>query len=344
MLGFGKKKEKPAEIANPESEQPKTPPYDVNNEVVFHVMPTRFKKQNADAKQAQKTGLLIMGAAAALIFLLLVVLAWYFLFSGKKAAVPTPTETAPTETATTTQAPTAQADPSLATATEPIIDMPAAPEAATSAPETASSSQATSTAATTESSQAAVVIASSTDSDNDGLTDPEEAILGTNKDKADTDGDGYSDLAEFAKGYNPNGAGKISSKILGSFQNNNFSIAYPATWQFTSSGNDSAIFRTADEQMIKVSLQPNIKNQTIVEWYKEQFGNKEIATSQYSSQVDLEGNYLWQGIYSPDRLTIYLTNGKMQTIASISYDLGFSGKLNYPELFSAMVNSFVLKN
>lgn len=341
MLGFGKKQEKPAVNADLEAEAPKNPPYDINSEVVFHVMPTRFKKQNADAKQAQKTGLLIMGIAAAVIFVLIMVFAWYFLFNNRKAVAPTSApETVQTEAATSTEEP---ASPSLATATEEVVEMPTVPEVATSVPQEASSSQATSTA-TAEIVQSAVVIASSTDSDNDSLTDPEEVVLGTSPDKTDTDGDGYSDSAEFTKGYNPNGAGKISAKILGTFQNNNFSITYPAAWQFTSSGNDSAIFRSPDEQMIKISLQPNVRNQTIVEWYKEQFGSKEIATSQYASQVDLEGNYLWQGIYSPDRLTVYLTNSKMQTIASISYDPGFSGKLNYPALFSAMVDSFVLKN
>jgi hypothetical protein len=343
MLGFGKKKNKPAENANPESELPKAPSYDVNDEVVFHVMPTRFKKQSADAKQAQKTGLLIMGSAAAVFFVLIAVLAWYFLLNGKKTPVQnTASESGQTDNLIATDTPVAPAGQLSATGTPEVIELPPVADVATSVPESASTSQATSTV--TEASQAAAVIASSTDSDNDGLTDPEEAILGTNKDKADTDGDGYSDEEEFAKGYNPAGIGKISPKIIGTFQNNNFSIDYPAAWQFTSSGNDSAIFRTGDEQMVKVSLQPNIKNQTLVEWYKEQFGNKEIVSSQYSSQVDIEGNFLWQGIYSPDRLTIYLTDGKMQTIVSISYDLGFSNALNYPQLFSAMVNSFFLKN
>jgi len=72
-----------------------------------------------------------------------------------------------------------------------------------------------------------------TDTDGDGLTDQEEAVLGTNpnlKDtdgdglsdyeevkiyhtdplKADTDGDGYSDGAEVKSGYNPLGAGKMT--------------------------------------------------------------------------------------------------------------------------------------
>jgi hypothetical protein len=70
------------------------------------------------------------------------------------------------------------------------------------------------------------------DSDNDGLTDDQEALLGTNPLKADTDadglsdsdevnvyktnplktdtdGDGYIDGEEVKNGYNPNGPGKL---------------------------------------------------------------------------------------------------------------------------------------
>jgi hypothetical protein len=41
------------------------------------------------------------------------------------------------------------------------------------------------------------------DSDQDGLTDQEEKMIGTDLSKADTDGDGYSDGKEVESGYNP---------------------------------------------------------------------------------------------------------------------------------------------
>jgi hypothetical protein len=49
------------------------------------------------------------------------------------------------------------------------------------------------------------------DTDSDGLSDYEEVkIYKTNPLSADTDGDGYLDGAEVKSGYNPNGAGKLS--------------------------------------------------------------------------------------------------------------------------------------
>jgi hypothetical protein len=48
------------------------------------------------------------------------------------------------------------------------------------------------------------------DTDEDGLTDYEEAIIWkTNPLAADTDGDGYPDGTEVRNGYNPLGAGKL---------------------------------------------------------------------------------------------------------------------------------------
>ncbi len=45
------------------------------------------------------------------------------------------------------------------------------------------------------------------DSDSDGLTDLQEAQLGTDPNKADTDGDGFNDGQEVKAGYNPLGPG-----------------------------------------------------------------------------------------------------------------------------------------
>jgi hypothetical protein len=49
----------------------------------------------------------------------------------------------------------------------------------------------------------AVVRAASLDSDNDGLTDDQEKIIGTDPLNPDTDGDGFNDGDEIKKGYSP---------------------------------------------------------------------------------------------------------------------------------------------
>ena len=47
------------------------------------------------------------------------------------------------------------------------------------------------------------------DTDDDGLTDLEEATYGTDPTKPDTDGDGYTDKGEIDAGYNPLGDGAL---------------------------------------------------------------------------------------------------------------------------------------
>ncbi|PJA86736.1 MAG: hypothetical protein CO141_03145 [Candidatus Moranbacteria bacterium CG_4_9_14_3_um_filter_42_9] len=42
-----------------------------------------------------------------------------------------------------------------------------------------------------------------TDMDNDGLTDEQEKVYGTDPTKQDTDGDGFKDGEEIANGYDP---------------------------------------------------------------------------------------------------------------------------------------------
>lgn len=52
------------------------------------------------------------------------------------------------------------------------------------------------------------------DTDNDGLTDQQEIIYGTDLNNPDTDGDGFKDGDEVKNGYNPKGAGKLTTKPL----------------------------------------------------------------------------------------------------------------------------------
>jgi hypothetical protein len=54
---------------------------------------------------------------------------------------------------------------------------------------------------------------SNDDNDEDGLTNKEEFVKGTNPVKADTDGDGYTDKEEIDKGYDPNNANSHPAKF-----------------------------------------------------------------------------------------------------------------------------------
>lgn len=115
--------------------------------------------------------------------------------------------------------------PVTAPVTQPeVIPPPAVPEVTTPAPETV--------APPAEPVAPVITVEPTVDTDNDGLTDTEEATAGTSAQVADTDadslsdyeeitlwktnplnpdtdGDGFSDGQEVKNGYNPNGAGKL---------------------------------------------------------------------------------------------------------------------------------------
>lgn len=84
------------------------------------------------------------------------------------------------------------------------------------------------------------------DTDNDGLTDEEEAKLGTDPNKADTDGDGYSDKTEVDTGHDPlKPAEKPTQEEVKkeeiadwkTYKNDayGYQIDYPASWSYKES-------------------------------------------------------------------------------------------------------------
>jgi hypothetical protein len=181
------------------------------------------------------------------------------------------------------------------------------------------------------------VFRAGTDTDQDGLTDEEETALGTNIQAADSDGDGYGDLAELNNDYNPTGAGKISeNKSLDSYLNTTFnlSLLYPDSWTLkVSSTEDSIIMTAPDTQFIQVLAQPNTEREDILSWYKKTFSVENIPTSQ------LVTNAAWDGVRTPDGLTVYLTNKDKSFVFIVTYNTGNTRILNYRNIFELILRS-----
>ena len=58
------------------------------------------------------------------------------------------------------------------------------------------------------------IVSDDIDTDGDGLSDNYEIKIGTNPLDSDTDGDGYPDGTEIRYGYDPNGPGKLPTKLI----------------------------------------------------------------------------------------------------------------------------------
>lgn len=327
---------KKTETKKEESEKPadvpvKEAPYQVENESVIHVMPTRFKSMRLDGDAAKKTGLFIFAAGGLFFLLFAGGLAYYFLVMPKNVGKVAVDNSKKEIVATTTEESNpvnlandgAVEEISTTTATTTIEQEPI--EVATST----------------------VVIAAPTfaaDSDGDGLSDVEEALFGTDSNSVDSDSDSYSDFAELDLGYNPAGAGRlIDNPNFAKYENVNFSLIYPISWPFKVLAEDSVLFTSPDNQLIQVGIQQNLTNQTITDWYQSQFAVEQVPVAQIVEQRDIAGNSLWMGVTSPDGFTVYLATEAKDKIYTVNYNTGANNVSSFGKLFKVMTSSLRIK-
>jgi hypothetical protein len=211
---------------------------------------------------------------------------------------------------------------SLSSSSTPLSSSTASSSAATTSPLTSPTDLASSTISLSSSTASTTVqIASSTvvaevDTDNDGLSDVEEALLGTNPASADTNGNGFSDLTELRNGYDPTKSGvKLSSSSPVMFYNFNnvATLVYPSGWQATENETkDAVVFSNGEKSFIQLSAQNNNqKALDISTWFQTEFNGLTPGGS-----VSGPG---WQGVYSPDQLTVYLMGTKTDKVYILAY-------------------------
>ncbi|MEO5928077.1 MAG: thrombospondin type 3 repeat-containing protein [Patescibacteria group bacterium] len=195
----------------------------------------------------------------ALAFLIIVLVAgigfavWYFFIHEK-----------PVETGIIT--PTSTNSPVVIAQDEPVIETPPAlpPEPGTNTPPPnipPPQSINTSTPATQQ--PPTIQIAEAADSDADGVSDPEEATLGTGATMPDSDGDGFTDGSELQNGYDP---AATNLSIAGSPRYHNVSISstlgvyVPAAWSVTSdptaSGRSVIVTGTPTSFIVEIGSRP----------------------------------------------------------------------------------------
>lgn len=211
---------------------------------------------------------------------------------------------------------------------------------ATTTPPNASSTEIQATSTPTAPTETQIQYNSGLDSDNDGLSDKEEAILGTDPSKPDSDGDGYQDSDELNGLYDPASKGKLTdNKNISLYKNlaKNYSVLYPTVWKVEKvDGDDSLIFMSADGQFFQIVAQANANKQTVEDWYKDQFNLTAINMN------NLMTGSGWTGIKSDDGLNVYLTDSLLKNIYVLSYAPGTDKTIDYSRLFAIFVKTFTL--
>lgn len=180
----------------------------------------------------------------------------------------------------------------------------------------------------------------SLDSDNDGLTDEEEKLFGTDSQKPDTDEDGYPDNTELANLYNPMGFKPeklIDSGLVKNYFNptRQYSVYYPSKWvaQALDTNNDEIMFSSDTGEFVEITLTDNPQSLPSKGWYLSQ-----SPGARAEDLVSVKTKEGIEGVLSPDGLTAYIPMG--QTIYVINYNIGLKTEINFLSTFKMMVASF----
>ncbi|MDO8668552.1 MAG: hypothetical protein Q7K35_05740 [bacterium] len=306
------------------------------DDIAIHTMPERFRHQPVRASSAKTTGIIIIGGGV-VVLILVSAGVYYFLFRQPSVTV--------------------KSEPPAAEVAKPVDQSQNQPEANQNIPESGTLNGsaiepvilpiddiATSTATSTPEAveeDLTVGLTPGLDGDSDGLTDAEEILLGSGTSTPDTDGDLYLDGAEMLNLYNPAGSDKLAANpSIAAYENKtfNYSVLYPNAWQSTvNGGDDSIMFKTADNQFFQIIVQPNAAGQPLDEWYMDQLGVTFI------NDIDRLNGVNWQGIKSSDGLTLYLMDLNQKNIFTLAYNPGENNILEYINIFNMMIKSFTLK-
>ncbi|MBI4281247.1 hypothetical protein HY625_00315 [Candidatus Uhrbacteria bacterium] len=189
-------------------------------------------------------------------------------------------------------------------------------------------------------------IVGSLDTDQDGLTDVEEAIYTTDPKKADTDGDGYLDGQEVQNLYNPSGTAPVrlaDSTLVKTYTNATFgyTLLYPASWTVRALDEKNpreVLFTAPTEEFIQVIVDDNAEGLSAVQWYTKQFPDVALASLERIFVDTMEG------VWTKDKTTAYLTtidaSGGKRLLYGITYNYGERTEVNFGTTLKMMLQSF----
>lgn len=178
------------------------------------------------------------------------------------------------------------------------------------------------------------------DTDSDGLSDLEEALLKTDARQPDTDSDGFLDGNEVFHLYNPNGrapAKLVEAGLVRRLESPiGWKIDFPPTWESAVSvdGASSTIV-TGHGEIFLVSVLENDQKKPILDWYMA--SHPDVQATQILQFRSKRG---YQGILGPDLLTTYIPWDNRVFV--FTYTLNGQAFINYRTLYSMMLNSLEL--
>jgi len=170
------------------------------------------------------------------------------------------------------------------------------------------------------------------DNDNDGLTNFEEKLLGTDPDVKDTDGDGYGDYAELQNGYDPlRVATKLSKSSAVKFAKIGLlKFMMPNAWQLEPGLNGIVKINTGTLISVVVNVSIYSNSQSLQNWLLQQ-NPSWSATDLISISNDLG----LESYYSPDKNKAWILS--KNTLYEVSYNLNTSSTDDFRSLFGLLL-------
>jgi hypothetical protein len=174
------------------------------------------------------------------------------------------------------------------------------------------------------------------DRDNDGLTDAEEALFGTDPLNPDTDGDGFQDGAEVKSGYDPAAA---KTTLLASTRFKTVTVRSVATALIPTSWTEEG---TAGTQYINTGTAENFQvserllsakpnGTSLADWFA---GDAGVLTETVRNFKTLGGYDAWQ---TSDGRVTYVVIG--QTVLVVRYESDGSTTVEFRAMYDLFLNT-----
>lgn len=170
------------------------------------------------------------------------------------------------------------------------------------------------------------------DSDQDGLSNSEELLFGTDPMQSDSDGDGFTDKSEVANGYDPAAKSSklVDSKNLRAEEFGSLSVLVPAAWNKKPATGGTVDFLTGTPAVVNVAMKTYAASGSLLEWV--------LSETRGSDSADFMEERTPQGfdvIYSKDRLSAWLLAGN--TVYAFRYQANGALTLDFGTIFEGLM-------
>jgi len=180
----------------------------------------------------------------------------------------------------------------------------------------------------------------SSDLDNDGLTDKEEEVFGTDPGVPDTDGDNYMDGLEVKNLYNPTGFKPVKildSGMVADYTDTYFgySVYYPRDWTVGDVGKDlrDLLFTAPTGEFVEIRVFDKAPNQSFGDWFTEN-----AVGQSFGDLKDFGNRFKVNSHQRTDRLVYFFENSNR--VYALVYHESEPDVINYRNVLEMMAQSW----